>query len=91
MNNIERDREILETITSRIVNYLLTDKEIVNKTIKFLIEEKEIINDYINGIVYDEYNNRDLTTKDLNEINKSRKSIDYIYKIIDKLETGCNK
>lgn len=88
MNNIERDKEILETITSRIVNYLLTDKEIVRKTIDFLIEEKEFMNDNINDIIYLAYNGRDLTEKELNDINRTRKSIEYIYKIIDKLESG---
>lgn len=88
MNNIERDKEILETITSRIVNYLLTDKEIVRKTINFLIEEKEFMNDNINDIIYLAYNGRDLEEKELNDINRTRKSIEYIYKIIDKLESG---
>lgn len=88
MNNIERDKEILETITSRMVNYLLTDKEIVRKTIDFLIEEKEFMNDNINDIIYLAYNGRDLKEKELDDINRTRKSIEYIYKIIDKLESG---
>lgn len=88
MNNIKRDKEILETITSRIINYLLTDKEIVDKTINFLIEEKELMNDNINDIIYLAYNGRDLTEKELNDINRTRKSIECIYKIIDKLENG---
>lgn len=86
MENKIRDKEIFETLVSRVVDYLMTDKEIVRKTINFLIEEKEIMNDHINDIIYLAYNGKDLTEKELANINRTRKAIDYIYDIIEKLE-----
>ena len=41
---------IKERLASKVVNYLTTDKEIINKTINYLIQEKQRLNEEINDI-----------------------------------------
>ena len=61
-------------------------KEIISKTISALITEKERLNEDINDIIYGDMEHL-LNNNDLLEINKIKTHINYIYNLIEKLDT----
>lgn len=77
--------KIKEKVASKVVDYLATDKVIIDRTIKFLIDEKQRLNESIDDIIYSDMG-YELKEKDLKEINNIKKEIQYIYELIGKFE-----
>lgn len=77
--------KIKEKLGSKVVDYLTTDKVIIDRTIKFLIDEKQKLNESIDDIIYSDMG-YELTERELKEINDIKKEIQYIYELIGKFE-----
>ena len=87
INDLEQEKsnDIKERLASKVVDYLTTDKEIINKTINYLIQEKQRLNEEIDDIIYSDMGYV-LKEKELKEINDIKKEIQYIYELIGRFE-----
>ena len=81
----EKSNDIKERLASKVIDYLTTDKEIINKTINYLIQEKQRLNEEIDDIIYSDMG-YELKEKELKEINDIKKEIQYIYELIGRFE-----
>lgn len=80
---MEEELQMNKDLIERLIVYLLKDSKIKNTIINFLIQEKESLNDDINDIIYSDMQ-KDLTTIDLDKINNTKRTIQYIYDFIEK-------
>ena len=77
--------KIKERLASKVVDYLTTDKEIINKTINYLIQERQRLNEEIDDIIYSDMGYK-LKEKELKEINDIKEEINYIHELIGRFE-----
>lgn len=87
LNSDSESAKYIKEMFVRLIDILMEDTEINKNIISLLIREKEMLNELIEHIVYSDMK-KELTDKDLNNINSTKTTINFIYDFIEKYDKG---